>query len=404
MPSPPFLSRVKVRNYKSLANCNVELGRLTLLVGRNGCGKSNFLDAIRFVLDGLQTSLDHAVKSRGGIDEVRRKSTGHPHNFAISLKINLEEGFAWYGFEIAARPRGGFVVKDERLKIFDTRSLQRDHFHVTEGKVVSSSLENMAPGVADRLYLVTAAGRLELLEVYESLMGMGFYNLNPEEMKDVQSPDAGELLRRDGSNIASVVARLESDRPALKARIRTFLSAIVPDVADFERTAVGHKETLLFRQAVRGSQHPWRFHAASMSDGTLRALGVLIAAMQLVDRKDPVHLVGIEEPEAALHPAAVAALMESLREAAVHTQVLVTTHSPDILDQFDETKDTLLVLQSKRGETEIAPADNASRQAIHDHLYSAGELLRMDQLQPDQQTIERQQNMSSIWEQAEELA
>ena len=54
--SEPFLKRVCIRNYKSIGACSVELGALTILVGRNGSGKSNFLDALRLVADGLQTS------------------------------------------------------------------------------------------------------------------------------------------------------------------------------------------------------------------------------------------------------------------------------------------------------------------------------------------------------------
>jgi len=85
----PFLQRVKIRNYKSIGSCNVTLQGLTVLLGRNGAGKSNFLDALRFVMEGLQTSLDHAIKSRGGLESVRRRSTGHPRNFAIELEMNL---------------------------------------------------------------------------------------------------------------------------------------------------------------------------------------------------------------------------------------------------------------------------------------------------------------------------
>ncbi len=66
MQNEPFLRRVKIRNYKSIGKSDVELGRLNVLVGINGSGKSNFLDALRFVVDGLQTSLDHAIKARGG--------------------------------------------------------------------------------------------------------------------------------------------------------------------------------------------------------------------------------------------------------------------------------------------------------------------------------------------------
>jgi predicted ATPase len=60
----PFLRRVVINNYKSIGKCDVKLKRLTVLVGRNGSGKSNFLDALRFVTEGLQTSVDHAIKSR----------------------------------------------------------------------------------------------------------------------------------------------------------------------------------------------------------------------------------------------------------------------------------------------------------------------------------------------------
>jgi predicted ATPase len=145
---------------------------------------------------------------------------------------------------------------------------------------------------------------------------------------------------------------------------------------------VGHHETLEFRQQVTGSEHPWRFYAGSMSDGTLRTLGILVAAMQLAGRQEPIRLVGIEEPETALHPAAAGALMGALREAAEHTQVIATTHSPDLLDRFDPDTDTLLAVVAAEGTTEIGPVDEASLQSLRDHLFTAGELLRMDQLQP----------------------
>src|SRR5215210_4107750 len=71
-----FLTRVVLENYKSIARCDVPLGSLTFLVGANGSGKSNFLDALRFVADALRSSLDHALRDRGGIKQVRRRSGG----------------------------------------------------------------------------------------------------------------------------------------------------------------------------------------------------------------------------------------------------------------------------------------------------------------------------------------
>ena len=103
-----FLRRVVVRNYKSIAACDVKLQPLTFLVGPNGAGKSNFLDALRFVTDATRNSLDHALRDRGGIHEVRRRSGGHPNHFGLRMEFQLPTGAVGrYAFRIGARPRGG---------------------------------------------------------------------------------------------------------------------------------------------------------------------------------------------------------------------------------------------------------------------------------------------------------
>jgi len=387
----PFLRRVRIKNFKSIEHCHVELGPLTALVGRNGSGKSNFLDALHFVADALRTSLDHAIKARGGIDEVRRRSTGHPRNFAIELEANLPEWrLATFGFEVAARKNGAWAVKQERLRILDGKGTVVAYYHRAESEVVEASVENAPPVLEDRLYLVNAAGLPAFRPAYDSLLAMGFYSLNPDAIKELQNPDAGEILREDGSNIASVVARLNAQQPETLERVRSYLSTIVQEITKVDRVALGPRETLQFWQRVQGSPHPWRFYAASMSDGTLRALGALVATNQLTNGSQPVRLVGIEEPETALHPAAAGALMDALREAAVHTQIVITSHSPDLVDQLDLEADTLLAVASTEGTTAIGPADQASLEAVRKHLYSAGELLRMDQLQPDLEALARQ--------------
>lgn len=393
-----LLKRVRLQGYKSISECDVELGPLTMLVGRNGSGKSNFLDALRFIADGLRASLDHAVRDRGGMAAILRLKTGpltthHSPNFTIQVEMDLPTGRqATYGFAIAGIRH---LVAWEELKIVDSRSSEIAHYRTENGRIVSSSTELMPPVAPDRLYLVHAAARPEIREVYDVLMAMGFYNLNPEAMKRPQlhGLDAGTILLDDGSNVASVLARIEEEEPETKQRIRSYLTTIVPEIVDVDREMLGPMETLVFRQGSEEANKPRKFYANSMSDGTLRALGTLVAVNQLADGSSPVRLVGIEEPETALHPAASGALMDALREVATHTQVLVTTHSPDLLDQIDPERDHLLVVQASRGETRIGLVNAASRQAIKDHLYTAGELLRMDQLEPDQRDLHRQDQL-----------
>jgi predicted ATPase len=374
--STVIIPRVVLKNYKSIAVCDVPLQPLTVLVGANGSGKSNFVDGIRFVADALRTSLDHALRDRGGIKEVRRRSGGHPTHFAIRLDLTLRNLRGHYAFRIGAKKPGGFEVQQEECVI------GKDYYQVTAGRVIRSSIGTPPAPAIDRLYLVNASGIPEFRPVYDALSTMGFYNLNPDEIRELQSPDPGKLLIRDGGNIASVLDQIQSHAPNVKGRIEEYLAKVVAGITGVSSKVVGPKETLEFRQKVVGSKEPWRLIAANMSDGTLRALGVLVAIFQSTDAAN-VPLVAIEEPEVALHPAAAGILRDSLRAASISTQLLVTSHSPDLLDDPTFDSDGLLAVVAVEGATSVAPLDEAGRRVLRDHLYTAGELLRMNQLIPD---------------------
>lgn len=390
MSGSVLITRVVLKNYKSIATCSVPLGSPVFLVGQNGSGKSNFLDALRLVSESLNTSLDHALRDRGGINEVRRRSSGHPTHFGIRLEFRLPDSTSgFYAFRVGAKPKGGFEVQKEECRI---GALPQDKFYlVNSGKVEDSDPKPLPPAADDRLFLVAASSLPEFRPLYDCLTRMGFYNLNPDEIRDFQPPDAGEVLLRDGSNLASVLNLIGTQNPAAKTQVVELLSKVVPGVVDVTACHVGKKETLEFRQKVGESESPWRFMAENMSDGTLRALGVLTALFQSSNsgtlKKVP--LVGIEEPEVALHPGAAGVLRDGLKAAARNTQVLVTSHSPDLLDDKSISDESILAVTNRNGDTLIGPVDAAGRSAIHDRLYTPGELLRLNQLTPDLEKVER---------------
>jgi len=387
MPPPSFITRVRLKNYKSIGSCDVDLQQLTFLAGPNGSGKSNFLDGLRFVSEGLRNSLDHAIRERGGINEVRRRSTGHPTHFSMRLDFRLSDRqTGWYSFEVGAQPEGGFIVRQEQCVLSHPGG--KLSFRVEDGKVIDMSARVYPPAASDRLYLVNAAGLPEFRPVYDALSRMGFYNLSPDRIRALQSPDSGDLLLRDGGNISSVFAQLSKRDPQAKMRIEKFLSSIVPGVKGAERTQLGHMETIRFQQDVSGSDSPWKFHALNMSDGTLRAFSVLVALFQFGLAPGIQHrLVGIEEPEIALHPAASQVLFDALMDASERVQVIVTSHSPELLDHKDLPVESILAVLSQEGETQIAPVDEAARTTLREHLASAGELLRAGRLTPDPERL-----------------
>ncbi len=384
-PDKRLLTRVKLRNYKSIAACDVSPAQLSFLVGPNGSGKSNFLDALRFMADSLCFSMDHALRDRGGINEVRRRSSGHPTNFGIHVGFNLAGSRGQYAFLVGAKKQGGYEIQREECFVVPRVGQDTYYYLVERGRVVKSTLSSPPPvAAADRLYLVNVSGFEAFRPVYDALSGTGFYNLNPDAIRDLQPPDPGDVLKRDGSNVASVLSRLESRSPDFKVRIEEYLGKIVTGVAKVSPLFVGPKETLEFRQEVRGAKHPWRFFASNMSDGTLRAFAVLLALFQGAGNGDSIRrLVGIEEPEIALHPAAAGVLVDALRDATEQVQVLVTSHSPDLLDNHDIPDESILAVVAEHGETKIGCLDHAGRSTLRDRLFTAGELLRMDKLRPD---------------------
>ena len=387
-----LVTRVVLRNYKSIAACDVSPAQLSFLVGPNGSGKSNFLDALRFIADSLRFSIDHALRDRGGINEVRRRSGGHPTHFGIRVEFSLEDSTGHYAFRVGARAGGGYEVQEEECHVlrrgggplFPGGGREEHVYRVERGRVTRSTLSPPPAAAADRLYLVNVSGVDAFRPVYDALSSTGFYNLNPDAIRDLQQTDLGELLKRDGSNAASVLSNLGARSPDFKKRIETYLGKVVPGVAGVDRQPVGPRESLEFRQEVRGAQHPWRFFASNMSEGTLRAFGVLLALFQVAGNSaSQRRLVGIEEPEVALHPAAAGVLIDALRDAAEHAQIVVTSHSPDILDDHEISADSIFAVVAEHGESRIGPLNETDRAVLDDHLYTAGELLRMGQLAPD---------------------
>lgn len=208
MTDPVFIHRVRAKNFKSIAACDVKLGPLTYLVGPNGSGKSNLVDVMHFVKDALRNSLENALQTRGGLPEVRRRSGGHPTHFGIRLDFSLPDGrLGSYAFNVGARAAGGFEVQREALSLGDSGAGPR--FVVQQGTASETSEDVFPVSTPDRLALVNAAGLPAFRPVYDALTRMNFYNLNPRAIRDLQKPQDGATLKPLGENAASVLAYLE---------------------------------------------------------------------------------------------------------------------------------------------------------------------------------------------------
>ena len=379
------LRRMRLMGFRSLSFQDVDFDNPTFVVGPNGSGKSNFTDAFAFLSEAMASPLQAVIERRGGFSAVshRGSARGRPTNLTLSVELEKPDSDtteAYYYVDLRPRRGNDFEVAAERCCA--TRSDGSKHLFVrriVKGSMVwQSSVESLAPAVEpNALALPLVGGDKRFGTILRFLSGMRTYRIEPAALRAMQDPDGGTGLRSDGRNAASVLREIQR-RVEDRTRICQLLESIVPGTVDVRHKKHGNKLTLEFAQARAGTK-PVKFEAFSMSDGTLRVLGLITAVFQ---RPAPSLLV-IEEPEASMHPGALGSILDVLRLASRSMQVVVTTHSPDILDAKWIEDRHLRILNWQNGSTRIGRVSQAVRAALAKHLMGAGELLRSNALTSD---------------------
>src|SRR3954471_16762972 len=116
----PMIRRVRLHNFRSIADCDVELGPLTLLVGPNGSGKSSFLHALDFLSDALNNGLESAVRRRGGMNSLlSRWALDYPEaTLRIEVELDLPGKLSGaYTIALSRHGENGFRSVEERASV-----------------------------------------------------------------------------------------------------------------------------------------------------------------------------------------------------------------------------------------------------------------------------------------------
>ena len=384
------LREMTLSGFRSIYWQKVDFGNPIFVVGRNGSGKSNFADAFAFLSEAMASPLQAVVERRGGFSAVshRRSARGRLANVTLSVALEKPDSdTATAHYYVDLRPRRGHHFEVASESCFVKRNDgQEDSFRRSTGKGSTdwrSTVESLAPAVEpNALALPLVGGDSRFRPVLRFLADMRTYRIEPAALRAMQDPDGGVGLRADGRNAASVLREIQRRSPEDDwKRICELLESVVPGTVGVRPKKHGNKLTLEFTQIGTGAE-PIKFEAFSMSDGTLHVLGLLTAVFQ---RPAPSLLV-IEEPEASIHPGALGSILDVLKLATRSMQVVVTTHSPDVLDARWIEDRHLRILSGEHGRTRIGRVSQAVRTALRDHLMGAGELLRSNALTAEDET------------------
>lgn len=370
-----MLRRVVVSNYKSLGeNVELRLGGLTVLVGPNGSGKSSVADVVQFVADCLRHGLDLAVTRRGGMRGIGRWSGGRPFNVSIRLEIEESEARGSYELRLRSHARGEEYRVDFESATWVAGG-ESHQFEVAHGRW--SGPAGLTPSVDETglaLPLVAADQRFKRLA--DRLRGAAVYSIYPDVLRKPQRPDATQPMEEHGQNWTTTMRSVL--RSPLARDLKVALHHVAGDILDVDIAGSGGYLVARFRHEKPATTKNAKWlPALQESDGTLRIAGILTALLQ---SPAPL-LIGIEEPELTIHPGMLPLLYDYLREASERSQVLVTTHSPDLLALVDA--ESIYVVERKEGVTTVGQMAEAQRAAVHKRLTSPGELMRIEGLQQD---------------------
>lgn len=367
-----MLTNLRLTNFRSIGQIDLRLGALNFLVGVNGSGKSNVLRALTFLREALRMGLPGAVTNANGIESVRRSSGGHPYDVRVEVSLQLDNGPAHYAFELTGDKAKEYRVKAESASV--TTGGVTTAYDVKDGTF--SGPENLRPNLdSQTLALTTLGGDPRLRPLSDCLTQAMVYAISPSELRRPQKFSNETPMLPLGENWSSILHT--NPRATWKADLVAALKKLTGDIDDVKVTRAASFLITEFHHGVNGAKAKRWFAADRESDGTLRVAGIITALLQ----EPPLPIIGIEEPEQTVHPGALPLLYDYCKEASKRSQVLVTTHSPVLLDLVDLQDASVFVVARGEGGTGAQPLADHQRASVEKNLLTLGDLMLTGDLQ-----------------------
>lgn len=394
------IQQIHVENFKSFSELDIDLARFNVVIGSNAAGKSNFISIFRFLHDIATAGIVNAIAMQGGADYLRNAKIGTSRDLVVRVRYvpesapeyveNPGEGPALLGmracdswYEFALRFTGHqdeFTIVRDCLEIgCDVSACRRNGVAVVEdspigrGKIAIES-ENgkirysvtIPPGcplkeeeiiplffrnkqLPEKTLLLETIYGFPLPHLDKFFDRIAVYDIDPKLPKKGAVITGKRELDPDGGNLALVLKRILED-PEKKRKFSNLLRDTLPFVEEFSvQKFMDVSLILTLRERYAKDQD---LPASSLSDGTIVIFALIIA---LYFEEKP--FIIIEEPVSHIHPFLVGRLIAMMKEASLKKQILLTTHSSEVVRHTGLT-DILLISRDNEGFSVVSrPAD-----------------------------------------------
>ncbi len=374
-----MIKKLRIRNFKSLLDTEVELSSLTVLIGRSGTGKTNFTQGL-VALQGLLSAAgpqpyNDLIHRLGGWNTLGPAGLDtFVTSWEIIFDVDGMEGDYHYLLDVqghrATQPSAG-PVKREFLSLAGKTLFER-----VDGKWIIEPALKVPPQQSAMLGWLTGIPEINI--AYLSLTrGISRYDFPADVLANPNvgtSPDNGFGFRTDGANYFAVIDAILGNLQSLN-NWREIAAAIKKLSASVEAITTAPFQNERVTVSYRFGGQLVALPLSSQSGGFRRFLAHLLAIYQ----QPPKQVVVFEEPENGIFPGALTMLGDFMRAAKekIGTQFILTTHSPQLLDAFDA--DSIRVVEISDQGTKIGPLATGQRSAIEESLLSPSELLTVTQ-------------------------
>ncbi len=380
-----FIKRMKIRNILSFDDegVDIELKPLNVLIGANASGKSNFLTALKFLFNlSDRSELLRLLSKKGGIDNFICKIGNKNQNGFLESVLNLSKNdndlnTINYSIKFQENQKRLMII-EEILQSKSNESITNDihrkdstvsHF-IEDPRDITEPIDKMQneESLLGRI-LEEYPKKKELKSLYkilhENLSFVFFDFFDPKRLKEPNK--AGEFsnkLYSDCSNLHLLLNRMDRDKDYLSS-ILGKLKEVYEDISELRV----FPELQLMSVYFKEESFEGRLPTENMSDGLIKFIGLLTA----LNQPDPPPVICIEEPEIGLHPDAIASLADCLTEASQRTQLIITTHSPLLVDCLYDRPDSIIVCEKDDKRTQMK---RLNTEEIKDWMedYSLGDL------------------------------
>jgi predicted ATPase len=350
------VERCRISGFKSIRDADIALGPLNVFIGANGAGKSNLASFFALLRDSLDGRMDGHVGRGGGPNAFLYLGSRVTSEINCALTVTTEAG------------RGTLYQRLE-FQAPDNLIYGRNHAKIPPGVDRSNELV-----IDDLCSVIKAEGpNAPQQTIYFRLKdGIGVYHFHDTTLTaSIRSAgyiEDNRQLHGDGGNLAAFLYRLKMMNKNAYARIVSTVRMCAPFFDDFSlapRALDPQRILLNWKQ----KNCDYEFGPHQLSDGTLRAMA--LTALLLQPEVELPGMVVVDEPEIGLHPYAVSVMASLLKKASYHTQLIIATQSPLLLDEC-EPEDVVCVERQEQESVFSRPNADSLQEWLAD--YSLGEI------------------------------